>query len=374
MELNTLNRPLQIASSDPQYRLAAELESLAAMLGPEAVRTSYHEQSRGAEPPETVGLAVATVATVIVRVSPAMGDGDDGQPRKQAVERPVGLDNGELAGGGTDPDTGDVLGVPAGKVERAMVTSLPAVVMVVSVPTGYPDDCAPLDEAPRPSFVLDGWAPPRALAAVAAEMVELFDGAETLWSWCDHLSHQILPATLAATGADSVSAGTRADSGADAVVRLNPQSYEHEAEDVEGDGWRVAPALHWDAWDAVVANEAAHTRSVWTVCAVCLSERMGSEMTSCRGCGRSAVCAECAAAMARVHIDAGTIEEINCVCGGPLSVHTVHSLVDPERAEKYDRLCLTKALNRMGDLEYCPRCELASVAANSEDEEDQRFG
>ena len=310
---------------------------------------------------------------MIVRVTPAMGDGDDGQPRKQAVE----LDHGELAGGST---RGVVAGRIDLRIERAMVTSLPAVVMVVSVPAGYPDDSAPLDEAPRPSFVLDGWAPPRALAAVAAEMVALFDGAETLWGWCDHLSHRILPATLAATsstGADPASsAGTRADSGADtnAVVRLCPQSYEHESADVEGDGWRVAPAAHWNAWDAVVANEAAHTRSVWTGCAVCLSERIGSEMTSCTGCGHSAVCVECAAAMARVHIDAGTVEEINCVCGGPLSVHTVHSLVDPERAEKYDRLCLTKALNRMGDLEYCPRCELASVAANSEDEDDQRFG
>lgn len=73
-------------------------------------------------------------------------------------------------------------------------------------------------------------------------------------------------------------------------------------------------------------------------------------------------CRECLVRMVHVHLKSGTVDDLRChTCGVSINPALVRSVVGPEASELYDKRLLSRALDRMTDGVYCPRCSITCI-------------
>ena len=234
---------------------------------------------------------------------------------------------------------------------RAQVTHLPPLLLRVYFPPTYPS-------AVPPSFqIACSWLSARALVQLADTLAGVassdYSGEPVVFAWIELLRDAALGAAATASPHDRtivcpLDSRWEDDCGSDdGDVRAAPL-WSAES-DGDGESWLRA-LLAYDAHEAAIAWRRAEHE-----CAVCMDEKRGDECTRLR-CGHD-FCTECLTEAARVHVAHGSVERIACFeCDAALSPALLRTLLTPKEAEKCERLLLSRSLDAMDDVAYCPRC------------------
>lgn len=103
-------------------------------------------------------------------------------------------------------------------------------------------------------------------------------------------------------------------------------------------------------------------------CKICFDERNGTEFHYLDAC-RHFFCNECLKAHCELHVEGGTVLNLLCPnhdCKSRIPPEILREVLDAEKLERWERLLLSKTLDIMGDIVYCPRCNLAVVIDEDE--------
>lgn len=98
-------------------------------------------------------------------------------------------------------------------------------------------------------------------------------------------------------------------------------------------------------------------------CMVCFDERKGSEFYRLPECGHN-ICQDCMLNFCQLHVGEGTVQQLSCPepsCKTTIPPNIVRDILGDESYERWERLLLQRALDTMGDIEWCPRCNNAVV-------------
>lgn len=109
------------------------------------------------------------------------------------------------------------------------------------------------------------------------------------------------------------------------------------------------------------------------LCEICFDERGGSEFHYLDEC-RHFFCNDCLKAHCELHVEGGTVLNLMCPshdCKTMIPPEIIQDVLDPDKLERWERLLLSKTLDVMGDVVYCPRCNVAVVA---DEDETSRLG
>ena len=109
------------------------------------------------------------------------------------------------------------------------------------------------------------------------------------------------------------------------------------------------------------------------LCEICFDEKDGGEFHYLDEC-RHFFCTDCLKAHCDLHVDGGTVLKLLCPshdCKTTIPPEILREVLDAEKLERWARLLLSKTLNVMGDVAYCPRCNLAVVV---DEDETSRLG
>ena len=237
---------------------------------------------------------------------------------------------------------------------RAQVTHLPPLLLRVHFPPLYPS-------AVPPTFQLAcSWLSARALVQLAETLAGIassdYRGEPVVFAWIELLRDAALDAAVAVSPHDRT-----------IVCPLDPRwEQEHDCGS-DGDGdvrasplWSAESDGDGEAWlRALLAYDAREAAIAWRraehECAVCMDDKRGDECTRLR-CGHY-FCTACLTEATRVHVAHGSVERIACFeCDAALSPALIRTLLTPEEAEKCERLLLSRSLDAMDDIAYCPRC------------------
>lgn len=104
------------------------------------------------------------------------------------------------------------------------------------------------------------------------------------------------------------------------------------------------------------------------LCEICFDEREGAEFHYLDEC-RHFFCTECLKAHCELHVDSGTVLNLLCPCHDcktAIPPEILQEVLDAEKFERWERLLLSKTLDVMGDVVYCPRCNVAVVVDEDE--------
>jgi len=104
------------------------------------------------------------------------------------------------------------------------------------------------------------------------------------------------------------------------------------------------------------------------LCEICFDERNGSEFHYLDEC-RHFFCNDCFKAHCELHVEGGTVLNLLCPnhdCKMMIPPEILQDVLDPEKLEKWGRLLLSRTLDVMGDVVYCPRCNVAVVIDEDE--------
>lgn len=98
-------------------------------------------------------------------------------------------------------------------------------------------------------------------------------------------------------------------------------------------------------------------------CEICFDERYGSEFHYFDECGHF-FCHECLRAHCELHVGSGTVLSLLCPshdCKSTIPVQMLKMVLDKEKLDRWEHLLLNKTLDIMGDICYCPSCNVAVV-------------
>ena len=104
------------------------------------------------------------------------------------------------------------------------------------------------------------------------------------------------------------------------------------------------------------------------LCEICFNERNGTEFDFLDEC-RHFFCTECLKAHCDLHVDGGTVLNLLCPshdCKTKIPPETLRQVLDAEKLERWERLLLSKTLDVMGGVVYCPRCNMAVIVDEDE--------
>lgn len=104
------------------------------------------------------------------------------------------------------------------------------------------------------------------------------------------------------------------------------------------------------------------------VCQICFDERDGTEFHYFDEC-RHFFCRDCLKTHCDMHVNSGTVLSLLCPnhdCKTTIPVETLKQVLDKEKLKRWEHLLLNKTLDIMGDILYCPRCNIAVVADEDE--------
>ncbi|XP_069126310.1 E3 ubiquitin-protein ligase RNF14-like [Argopecten irradians] len=94
-------------------------------------------------------------------------------------------------------------------------------------------------------------------------------------------------------------------------------------------------------------------------CCVCFMEFPGTDLYRMKQCGHH-MCRQCVQELCQIHVRDGTVTELVCPeaeCQTDIPPNIIREAVGEEQYGRYERLALQKALDNMGDIVWCPRCE-----------------
>ena len=114
-------------------------------------------------------------------------------------------------------------------------------------------------------------------------------------------------------------------------------------------------------------------RQTMHLCEICFDERDGTEFHYLDEC-KHFFCTDCLKAHCESHVDSGTVLNLQCPsheCQTMLPPEILQEILDTDKLQRWERLLLTKTLDIMGDIVYCPRCNMAVVA---DEDEGSRLG
>ena len=109
------------------------------------------------------------------------------------------------------------------------------------------------------------------------------------------------------------------------------------------------------------------------LCEICFDERDGSGFHYLDEC-RHFFCHDCLKAHCELHVEGGTVLNLLCPshdCKTMIPPGILQGVLDPDKHERWERLLLSKTLDVMGDVVYCPRCNVAVVV---DEDETSRLG
>lgn len=104
------------------------------------------------------------------------------------------------------------------------------------------------------------------------------------------------------------------------------------------------------------------------VCEICFEEREGILFHFLEECGHK-YCAECLLDYCQMHVNEGTVKQLQCPdkeCRSTLTPIILRELLSEEDFQRWERLLFLQTLDGMVDVLYCPRCN--SVVLQDEDE------
>ena len=103
-------------------------------------------------------------------------------------------------------------------------------------------------------------------------------------------------------------------------------------------------------------------------CDICYEELQGSLFTRLEDCEHF-YCSSCLTTSLTIHITEGDLDSVMCPstdCRRRLEPHEIRAIVSNELYDRWEALTLKRALDKMPDAAYCPRCKTLSL----EDAED----
>lgn len=104
----------------------------------------------------------------------------------------------------------------------------------------------------------------------------------------------------------------------------------------------------------------------WFTCKVCFKEKQGSRFIRFKECNHL-YCKECMQSYFEIQIKDGNVGALNCPeekCNSEAHAMQVKELVDAKLFARYDELLLSRSLDTMPDVTYCPRkfCQSPLIA------------
>uniref|UniRef100_A0A914XJE2 RBR-type E3 ubiquitin transferase n=1 Tax=Plectus sambesii TaxID=2011161 RepID=A0A914XJE2_9BILA len=102
-------------------------------------------------------------------------------------------------------------------------------------------------------------------------------------------------------------------------------------------------------------------------CPVCLDEKRGVDMFQLRSCGHF-FCLDCLGEYVRTKLTDGAVNSINCPtrnCDGTVPPSAIRQVLGDSEFERFDALALSRALDSMADVEWCPRCNQVVISDDS---------
>ncbi|XP_052096502.1 E3 ubiquitin-protein ligase RNF14-like [Mytilus californianus] len=98
-------------------------------------------------------------------------------------------------------------------------------------------------------------------------------------------------------------------------------------------------------------------------CSICFAEKSGHDFYSFLPC-KHYYCKECVAAFCSIHVKDGTVQQLLCLesnCKTEIKPYIMKEVLDEEEYKRWEQLTFQKGLDAMGDISYCPRCEIALI-------------
>ncbi|CEL92756.1 unnamed protein product [Vitrella brassicaformis CCMP3155] len=244
-----------------------------------------------------------------------------------------------------DEDHPDRLRIEQQDVPIGRVRFLPPLSLHIVMPPAYPSRRSPF-------FTLSAmWIDKGAVGRLCRRLDQLWEeegpGSPIVFTWANFLSTDSMG--YLSMGRLIVIAPLR-EEGGDGHTTGDPRAMQ-ECADV---GVCVEELLRYDA-----SREDVEYRSTKHTCMICFDVMLGERMDRLPGC-RHAYCTQCLAGLVKTHVKDGAINLLRCPepsCGRSIDPEVLHRLLDEDEYERWQRLSLQKALDGMGDLVYCPRCE-----------------
>ncbi|XP_076094526.1 E3 ubiquitin-protein ligase RNF14-like [Mytilus galloprovincialis] len=98
-------------------------------------------------------------------------------------------------------------------------------------------------------------------------------------------------------------------------------------------------------------------------CSICFTEKSGRDFYSFLPC-KHYYCKECVADFCSIHVKNGTVQQLQCLetsCKSEMKPYIIKEVLDKEEFKRWEQLTFQKGLDSMGDISYCPRCEIALI-------------
>ncbi|XP_013407485.1 E3 ubiquitin-protein ligase RNF14 isoform X2 [Lingula anatina] len=212
----------------------------------------------------------------------------------------------------------------------------------LTLPNSYPSQEAP-------SFSLSClWLTATQLGALCQQMDKLWEemhGMPIIYTWVDWLENNALN-FLGIT--DTIIISPPIDFGPDQSIidqRAIP-----ECSDLESD---ILTMLRYSA-----AQELEEFHKSQQECEICFEEKQGFDFFRLSDC-KHHFCRECMTGFCQMHVKEGTVQQLRCPnneCKETLPPFIVREVLGEEEYIRWERLLLQRALETLGDVDWCPRC------------------
>ncbi|CAH1793751.1 unnamed protein product [Owenia fusiformis] len=233
------------------------------------------------------------------------------------------------------------------------VQHLTPLCLQVTLPQGYPNDAAPI-------FTLSClWLDTLKLTVLCKQLDSLWKDLGSMpiiYTWIDWLEHNTLD-FLALTDKVILTPYLDADS-----AWLGERDSRALPECVDLDDSLITMLRHSLNVDMQQFTTNNHE------CGICFVEKPGREFFRISDCHHH-FCRECMTDYCNLHVGEGTVQQLHCPdndCKFALPPVIIQAVLGNDEFQRWERLLLQKALDTMGDITWCPRCNNAVIKESEE--------